>query len=28
VNDASAIIVTAIGVRLLLQLVPFTRLGS
>lgn len=28
VNDASAIIVTAIGVRLILQLIPFTRLGS
>lgn len=28
VNDASSIIVAAIGIRLLLQLVPFTRLGS
>lgn len=28
VNDASAIIVSAIFIRLALQLVPFTRLGS
>lgn len=28
VGAASAIIVAAIGVRLLLQLIPFTRLGS
>lgn len=28
VNDASVIIVTAIGIRLMLQLIPFTRLGS
>lgn len=28
VNDASIIIVTAIGIRLVLQLIPFTRLGS
>ena len=28
VGEASAIIVSAIGIRLVLQLVPFTRLGS
>ncbi len=28
VGEASAIIVTAIGIRLILQLIPFTRLGS
>lgn len=28
VGTASAIIVTAIGIRLVLQLIPFTRLGS
>lgn len=28
VNDASSIIVAAIGIRILLQLIPFTRLGS
>lgn len=28
VNDASVIIVTAIGIRLVLQIIPFTRLGS
>ena len=28
VGEAGAIIVSAIGIRLLLQLVPFTRLGS
>lgn len=27
-GEASAIIVTAIGIRLILQLIPFTRLGS
>lgn len=28
VGEASAIIVAAIGIRLVLQLIPFTRLGS
>lgn len=28
VGEASVIIITAIGVRLVLQLIPFTRLGS
>lgn len=28
VGEASVIIVTAIGIRLVLQLIPFTRLGS
>lgn len=28
VGEASAIIVSAIGIRLVLQLIPFTRLGS
>lgn len=28
VGDASAIIISAIGIRLVLQLIPFTRLGS
>ncbi|EJE52903.1 Protein of unknown function (DUF2523) [Acidovorax sp. CF316] len=28
VAEASAIIITAIGIRLILQLIPFTRLGS
>lgn len=27
-GEASAIVVTAIGIRLVLQLIPFTRLGS